>query len=115
MIVALAISRIARVPRQITFLIISIDTTTGINIGGVPWETKCANIWIVLLNHPKIINLSQRKRARERIKVRCPELLTIYGNNPNKLLIKINQNREKNVNVLPLDFRLKFWILDVIL
>ena len=29
---------------------------------GVPWDTKCSNIWLVFLNHPK--NLIHRSRAK---------------------------------------------------
>jgi len=50
--IILADKRIARVPGRITFLIVSIHTINGIKTAGVPWGTKWASIWIVLLIHP---------------------------------------------------------------
>lgn len=50
--IMLAVNRIANVPGRITFLIVSIQTIKGIRTGGVPWGTRWANIWIVLLIHP---------------------------------------------------------------
>lgn len=69
--IILAESRTARVPGRITFLIVSIHTINGIKTGGVPWGTRCANILIVLLIHPKIMNLSQRGRANVSVIVIC--------------------------------------------
>lgn len=47
-----AANRTAKVPGRIMFLIVSIHTIKGIRIGGVPWGTRWANIWVVLLIHP---------------------------------------------------------------
>lgn len=38
--IILAVSRIAKVPGRITFLIVSIHTMKGIRTGGVPWGTR---------------------------------------------------------------------------
>lgn len=62
-------SRTARVPGRIIFLIVSIRTIKGIKTGGVPWGTKWANICFVLLIQPKNMNLNQRGRANDRVKV----------------------------------------------
>lgn len=67
--IILAESRTAKVPGRIIFLIVSINTIKGIKTGGVPCGTKCANIWFVLLTHPKNIKLSQRGNANESVKV----------------------------------------------
>ena len=40
----------ANVPGRIMFIIV----IHGIKIGGVPWGNRLANIWSVLLIHPKI-------------------------------------------------------------
>lgn len=50
--IILADSRIANVPGRITFLIVSIQTIKGIKTGGVPWGTKCANIWLIFKHQP---------------------------------------------------------------
>ena len=42
-----AVRRTARVPGRIRLLIVSIITINGINIVGVPWGTKCSNMWFV--------------------------------------------------------------------
>jgi len=65
--IMLADSRTASVPGRITFLIVSINTIKGISTEGVPCGTKCANICLVLLNHPYIINLNHRGKAKERV------------------------------------------------
>lgn len=58
----------ARVPGRIILLIVSIHTIKGIKIPGVPIGTKCANIWVVLLIHPKIMNLNHNGRANVKVK-----------------------------------------------
>ena len=70
-------------------------------IGGVPWGTKCVNIWFILINQPYSINLNHNGRAKESVKTMCLVLVKIYGNNPIKLLNKINENKEINNKVLP--------------
>lgn len=62
-----AANRTARVPGRIIFLIVSIHTINGISTGGVPWGTRCANICWVLLNHPNIINLNHKGKAKDSV------------------------------------------------
>jgi hypothetical protein len=95
-------SRTARVPGRMIFLIVSIRTIKGINTGGVPCGTKCANICFVLLIQPKNMKLSHRGRASDRVNVIWLVLVKIYGNRPKKLLKRINVNNEMNINVVPL-------------
>lgn len=72
-----AANRIASVPGRIMFLIVSIHTINGIKTGGVPWGTKCANMWIVLLIHPNIINLIHSGIAKARVITICLVLVKI--------------------------------------
>lgn len=56
----------------------------------------------VWLNHPKIINLSHKGKANERVIDMWLVLVKINGNNPIKLLNKMNANSEIKMKVLPL-------------
>lgn len=96
-----AVNRIANVPGRIILLIVSIQTIKGIRTGGVPWGTKWANMWTVLLIHPNNINLNHKGKASDKVKVKCLVLEKIYGNKDKKLLNKINEKREIKINVLP--------------
>lgn len=100
----LAVNRIARVPGRITFLIVSIHTIKGMRMGGVPCGTKWANICVVLLSQPKIINLNHNGSANDKVRVKCLVLVKIYGNNPIKLLIRIIIKILVNIKVIPLFF-----------
>lgn len=99
-----AANRMAKVPGRIIFLIVSIHTINGISIGGVPWGTKWANMWMVLLIHPNSINLIHNGRAKASVIAICLVLVKMYGNNPKKLLKTIIENNEININVLPFIF-----------
>lgn len=99
--IILAANRIANVPGRIMFLIVSIHTINGIRTGGVPWGTRWANILIVLLIQPNIINLTHNGRAKANVNVKCLVLVKIYGNNPKKLLNTIIENKEINTKVDP--------------
>ena len=50
--IILAVSRTARVPGRIIFLIVSMQTIKGIKTPGVPCGTKWQNIFCVLFIHP---------------------------------------------------------------
>jgi hypothetical protein len=52
-----AVKRTARVPGRIRLLIVSIITMNGTSMVGVPWGTRCSNMWLVFLIHPNSINL----------------------------------------------------------
>lgn len=75
--IILAERRMAKVPGRIIFLIVSMQTIKGINIGGVPWGTMWANIIIVLFIHPYIINASHNGRASLRVIAMCLVLVKI--------------------------------------
>lgn len=65
----------AKVPGRIKFLIDSIITSNGRSGAGAPWGTKCANIWIVLLIQPKIMNLIQSGRLSAKVNLICLDLV----------------------------------------
>ena len=77
-------------------------TINGINMVGVPWGTKCSNIWLVFLIHPNSINLIHKGRAKVNVSVRCLVLVKMYGNCPRKLFIKIIRNSDVKMNEFPL-------------
>jgi hypothetical protein len=56
----------------------------------------------VLLIHPNNINLTHNGNARVNVMVKCLVLVKINGNSPRKLLNRIRENSEMNINVLPL-------------
>lgn len=97
-----AVSRTASVPGRIRFLIVSMTTINGINMVGVPWGTKCSNMWFVFLIHPNNINLTHNGKASVSVIVRCLVLVKMYGNNPKKLFIRIIRNRDVKMNEFPL-------------
>ena len=59
----------ASVPGRIKLLIVSMITINGISIFGVPWGTKCSNIWLVFFIHPNNINLIHKGRAKVNVSV----------------------------------------------
>ena len=69
--------RIAKVPGRILFPIVSMHTINGIRIKGVPWGIKRVNICIILLIHPKIINVIHSGKAIENVKVLWLEELKV--------------------------------------
>jgi len=97
-----AVKRTASVPGRIRFLIVSIMTINGINVVGVPWGTKCSNMWLVFLIHPNSMNLTHKGRARVRVRIKCLVLVKMYGNSPRKLFIRIMRNRDARINEFPL-------------
>jgi hypothetical protein len=56
----------------------------------------------VLLIHPNNINLTHKGNARVNVMVKCLVLVKINGNKSRKLLNRIRENSEININVLPL-------------
>lgn len=66
-----AVSRTARVPGRIMFLIVSINTINGIKTAGVPLGIKWENIFWVLFNQPKNIKVIQIGREKDRLKIKC--------------------------------------------
>jgi hypothetical protein len=63
-VIMFVIKRNASVPGRIRLLITSIITMNSISMSGVPWGTKCSNIWLVFLIHPNNINLIHIGRVR---------------------------------------------------
>lgn len=100
--IILAVNRMAKVPGRIRFLVVSIITRNGKSKLGAPCGTKWANIWVVLLIHPKIINLIHIGSLSARVNTICLDLVKIYGNSPKKLFIIIKVNNLVNNRVPPL-------------
>lgn len=75
----------------------------GIKGAGVPIGIKWANIWLVWLTQPKIINENHNGNAIVIVNTIWLDLVKIYGNNPIILLIKININNEIIISVIPLE------------
>lgn len=67
----LAANRTDSVIGRITFLTISIKTMNGINAGGVPMGTKCANMSFGKLNQAYITCPTHNGIAKENAKVKC--------------------------------------------
>jgi len=59
-----AVRRTASVPDRINLLIVSMITINGINMAGVPWGTKCSNMWLVFFVYPNNINLIHKGRSK---------------------------------------------------
>jgi len=97
-----AVKRTASVPGRIRFLIVSIININGINMVGVPWGTRCSNMWLVFLIHPNSINLTHKGKARVSVRIKCLVLVKMYGNSPKKLFIRIMRNRDVRMNEFPL-------------
>ena len=100
--IMLAAKRTARVPGRIILLIVSIITINGIKAAGVLWGTRWANICFEWLIQPNNIKESHNGAASVRVKIKCLELVKIYGNSPKKLLDTIIKNRAMNLSVEPL-------------
>jgi hypothetical protein len=96
------VNRTASFPGRIIFLIVSMTTMNGISIVGVTCGTRCSNMWLVFLIHPKNINLIHIGSAKVNVRVKCLVLVKMYGNNPKKLFIKIIRNTEVKMNGFPL-------------
>lgn len=99
-----AVRRTARVPGRIRFLTVSITTMKGISGAGVPWGTRCSNMWFMFLIHPNSINVTHRGKASVSVNTKCLVLVNTYGNSPRKLFIKIMVNKEMKISVFPLCF-----------
>jgi hypothetical protein len=74
----------------------------GISMAGVPWGTRCSNMWLVFLIQPNNINLIHSGKAKVNVSARCLVLVKMYGNSPRKLFIKIIKNSDARMNEFPL-------------
>lgn len=106
----LAINRILKVNDRIKFLIISIKTINLIKGVGVPLGTKCLNILLVNLIHPKIKNPIHIGNDNIIFIEICLVGVKIFGNSPIIFTHKIKKNREINTPLL-----LSFFLFNAIL
>ena len=97
-----AVRRTGSVPGRIRFLIVSIITINGISMVGVPWGTRCSNMWLMFLIHPNSINLTHKGKASVSVRIRYLVLVKMYGNSPKRLFIRIIRNRDVRMNEFPL-------------
>ena len=66
-----AVRRTASVPGRIRVLIVAMITMKCVSMVGVPWGTRCSNVWFVFLILPNNINLTHSGKAsvsNERLK-----------------------------------------------
>lgn len=89
-----AVKRIDNVIGRIIFLVVSIKTIKGIKIIGVPWGIICANPRVIFFVHKNVIKLNHKGKENVKEKIKCLELVKIYGYIPIKLFIKIKVNKE---------------------
>ena len=66
----------------VRLLIVSMISINSINTVGVPWGTKCSNMWLVLSIHLNNMNLIHRGRAKVSVSVKSLVLVKMYSNNP---------------------------------
>lgn len=62
--------------------------------------------------HPKSMKPNHKGNARERVIVMCLVLVKMYGNNPKKLLKRINLNKEIKIKVVPLNLEIPSSVLN---
>jgi len=83
----------ANVPGRITFLTVSIKTMNIIRGPGVPWGTKCVNMWFIWLILPYSMKDNHNGKAKDKVMAICLVLVKTYGISPIVLLniiVKIN-------------------------
>jgi hypothetical protein len=98
--IVFAVNRTANVPGRIKFLMVSMHTINGIMAAGVPWGTRCSNMWLVLLINPNKMNPTHIGNANVNVTVRWLVLVKIWGNNPRKLK-RISKNNDTKRKALP--------------
>lgn len=100
--IKLAVKRTARAIGRIIFLVISIITIKGINIGGVPVGTRWASIVLVkFIQKNKIIDI-QIGIAIAKENLKCALEQNVYGKFLVTLLTIININNEIKIKLEPL-------------
>jgi hypothetical protein len=91
-------------------LVVSIRTKNGFNQSGAPsgrkWATDALGAFV---NLDKII-LSHIGSPKTKVKIRCLDVLNIYGINPNRLIIIIVRKIEDANTLIP--FRLIICVRD---
>jgi hypothetical protein len=70
----------------------------------VPGYSKESTEYLIQnnINNINNINLTHNGNAKVSVMVKCLVLVKINGNSPRKLLNRIRENSEMNINVLPL-------------
>ena len=93
--IMLAVSRTHRVMGRIRFLVSSMRTINLIRAMGVPWGTRCASMWFVLLIQPKRLIESQLSMASGRVRVRWEVREKTCGNKAVAFISRMAVNKER--------------------
>jgi len=102
-----AVRRTHNVIGRIMFLTSSIITMNIIRAEGVPWGTRCANIWFVFFVHPNSIKEVQNINEIGSVIVKWEVGEKIWGYKAKKFIVKIIKNNIKIITSLPFSFLFK--------
>lgn len=80
---------------------VSIITKNGFSQSGAPSGSKCATVFFGLCADLEIMNLSQIGNPRTKVKIRCLEVLKVYGTIPIRLIITSIMNTDDRIEDLP--------------
>lgn len=106
----LAASRNDRVRGRTTILVVSINTRNGFNQSGAPSGRRWAIVFLGLYTALDKINLSHIGNPRDRVKIKCLEVLNEYGIIPIRLIITRRMKIDEITDVEP--FRCRVLVRD---
>jgi hypothetical protein len=98
----LAASRKDRVAGRTMILVVSISTRNGFSQSGAPSGRKCATDAFGLFVNVDNIILSHRGNPKLSVKIRCLDVLNMYGIIPNRLIRIISENSADTTDLMPL-------------
>jgi len=91
-----------KVAGRTKILDVSIRTRNGLSQSGAPSGRKCAIDALGALENVDRIILNHKGNPNVSVKIRCLEVLNIYGIRPIRLIIMISVNRVDTINLIPL-------------
>lgn len=97
----LAANRNDRVKGRTNTLVVSIRTKNGFSQSGAPSGRKWAVDFLGLCENLDIINLIQIGRPKVSVKIKCLEVLKVYGINPIRFTIISKKKMEDKVVDMP--------------
>lgn len=89
----LAARRKDSVSGRTVMLVVSISTRNGLSHPGAPSGNRWARVDIGFDNKLEIIRLSHNGSPNDRVKIRCLDVLNVYGTRPIKLIKMIRINK----------------------
>jgi len=101
----LAANRNDRVKGRTNTLVVSIRTKNGFSQSGAPSGRKWAVDFLGLCENLDIINLIQIGRPKVSVKIKCLEVLKVYGINPIRFTIISKKKMEDKVVDMPFKWR----------